>query len=62
LPQELQRLKGLLARGLRDTAALWPDVRVGYRWVHQAAHILSNQDQQEALTVQQQLPLSLQAQ
>jgi hypothetical protein len=28
---------------------------VGYRWVHQAAHILSNQDQREALTVQRRL-------
>jgi hypothetical protein len=53
LPQELRRLKGLLARGLLDTADLWPDIRVGYRWVHKAAHILSNQDQREALTVQQ---------
>jgi len=55
LPQALQRLKGLLARGVMDTAACWPDVRVGYRWVHQAAHILSNQDQHEALTVQRRL-------
>src|SRR5262249_697042 len=55
LPQELKRLKGLLARGLMDTADLWPDVRVGFRWVHQAAHILSNQDQREALTVQRRL-------
>jgi hypothetical protein len=55
LPQELSRLKGRLARGLRDTADLWPDIRVGYRWVHQAAHILSNQDQREAFTVQQRL-------
>ena len=38
-----------------DTADLWPDVRVGFRWVHQAAHILSNQDQREALTVQRRL-------
>jgi hypothetical protein len=53
LPQELSRLKGLLARGLLDTADLWPDIRVGYHWVHKAAHILSNQDQREALTVQQ---------
>jgi len=28
---------------------------VGYRWVHQAAHILSNHDQHEALTVQRRL-------
>jgi hypothetical protein len=55
LPQELRRLKDLLARGLRDTADLWPDVRVGYHWVHQVAHILSNQDQHEALTVQRRL-------
>jgi hypothetical protein len=55
LPQELRWLKGLLTRGLTDTAALWPDVRVGYRWVHQAAHILSNQDQHEVLTVQRRL-------
>ena len=38
-----------------DTAALWPDVRVGYHWVHQAAHILSNQEQHEASTVQRRL-------
>ena len=55
MPQELRRLKCLLTRGLTDTAALWPDVRVGYRWVHQAAHSLSNQDQHEALTVQRRL-------
>ncbi len=55
MPQELCRLKGLLARGLVDTAELWPDVRVGYRWVQQAAHILSNQAQHEVLTVQRRL-------
>lgn len=55
MPQELRRLKCLLARGLMDTAALWPDVRVGYHWVHQAAHILSNQEQPEASTVQRRL-------
>ena len=48
-------MKGLLARGLRDTADLWPDVRAGYHWVHQAAHILSNQEQHEASTVQRRL-------
>jgi len=55
LPQELKRLQSLLTRGLVDTAELWPDVRVGYRWVHQVGHILSNQDQREALTVQRRL-------
>ena len=55
MPQALRRLQSLLTRGLVDTAELWPDVRVGFRWVHQAAHILSNQDQREALTVQRRL-------
>ena len=55
MPQALRRLQSLLARGLVDTAHLWPDVRVGFRWLHQAAHILSNQDQREALTVQRRL-------
>ena len=48
-------MQSLLKRGLADTAALWPDVRVGYHWVHRAAHILTNQDQREALTVQRRL-------
>ena len=48
-------MQALLKRGLAETAALWPDVRVGYRWVHRAAHILSNQDQHEALMVQRRL-------
>ena len=55
MPKELSRLKALLERGLVDTADLWPDVRVGYHWVHRTAHILSNQDQREALTVQRRL-------
>jgi hypothetical protein len=55
LPRELSRLQSLLARGLRDTADVWSDVRVGFRWVHQVAHILSNQDQRAVLTVQHRL-------
>ena len=55
MPKELSRLQSLLARGLVDTAPLWPDIRVGYRWVHQVAHALSNQDQRDALTIQRRL-------
>ena len=40
---------------MADTAALWPDVRAGYHWVYRTAHILSNHDQREALTVQRRL-------
>ena len=55
MPQALRRLQSLLARGVVDTADVWPDGRVGLRWVHQAAHILSHQDQRAALTVQRRL-------
>jgi len=55
LPRELSRLQSLLARGLMDTADVWPDIRAGFRWVHQVAHILSNPDQRAALTVQRRL-------
>lgn len=55
MPRELSRLQSVLKRGLADTAPLWPDVRAGYHWVHRTAHILSNHDQREALTVQRRL-------
>jgi hypothetical protein len=55
LPQELSRLPSILQRGLADTAALWPDGRAGYHWVHRTAPILSNHDQREALTVPRRL-------
>jgi hypothetical protein len=55
LPKELSRLASLLERGLIDTATLWPNIRVGYGWVHRVAHVLSNQDQREGLTVQRRL-------
>jgi hypothetical protein len=37
------------------TADVWPDVPAGYRWVQQAAPILSHQDQRDAVTVQRRL-------
>src|SRR4029453_2557831 len=55
LPQELRRLQSLLARGVGDTADVWPDVRVGERWVHQAAPILRHQDQRDTLTGERRL-------
>jgi hypothetical protein len=44
LPKPLVRLQTFLKRGLSETASLWPEIRVAYRWVHQAAHVLSNED------------------
>jgi hypothetical protein len=38
----LQKLKGLVDRGLERTAGLWPDVRAGFDLVHRAAHELGN--------------------
>ena len=34
---------------------MWPAVRVAYRWVHRAAHILTNEDQQPGATVKRSL-------
>ncbi len=42
LPGGLKKLRQLLRRGLEETAALWPPVRVAYRWVKQVAQLLQN--------------------
>lgn len=41
IPQ-LRRLRRLLQRGLEETRPLWPDLRQAFGWVHQMAHVLSN--------------------
>jgi hypothetical protein len=41
LPKELSRLRQLLRKGLEETAQLWPAVRASFKWVHQAARVLS---------------------
>jgi hypothetical protein len=53
LPRELERLRSFLTKGLTETAPLWSDVEQGYAWVHKAAHLLSNDEQQTAATVRQ---------
>ena len=55
MPQELRWLQSLLQRDLADTAAVWPDGRVGYHWVHRTAHIRRNHAQRAALTVPRRL-------
>src|SRR5262249_17464367 len=42
--KELERLKAILARGLAETAPLWPDIRTAYGFVHRAARILGNEE------------------
>lgn len=34
----------MLRRGLDHTAARWPEIECAFGWVHQAAHILANQE------------------
>ncbi|MFL5701309.1 MAG: ISNCY family transposase [Ktedonobacteraceae bacterium] len=53
LPRELERMQVFLEKGLTKTAALWSDVKLGYAWVHRAAHILTNDDKQAAAQVRQ---------
>ena len=55
MPTPLVRLRTLLHRGLTETASLWPDVRVAYRWVHRAAHVLSNAPQETGAAVKRRL-------
>lgn len=42
-----------LTKGLTETIALWSDVQRGYAWVHRAAHILTNDEKQNAVQVRQ---------
>jgi hypothetical protein len=39
-------LDALLARGLTATAASWPAIRLAYGWVHRAAHLLGQAEEQ----------------
>lgn len=41
----------LLTKGLTETAALWSDIKLGYAWVHRAAHVLANDEKLSAIQV-----------
>lgn len=36
----MQRLRGMITRGLKATKAMWPSIRRAFGWVHRAADIL----------------------
>jgi hypothetical protein len=55
LPVGLKKLRQLLRRGLEETAALWPAVRVAYRWVKQVAQLLQNRAEQSVAEVRRRL-------
>lgn len=42
MPPALTKLGLLVERGLTETAALWPEVRRAFAWVHKAATVLKN--------------------
>ena len=46
MPTPLARPQRLLDRGLTATADHWPTIRTAYGWVHQAAHLLTNPEDQ----------------
>jgi hypothetical protein len=45
LPPALQQLQQLLSKGIKATTTLWSPLQSAYKLVHQAAHILANQEQ-----------------
>lgn len=49
------KLQALVRRGLNETASLWPDIAVAFGWVHQAAHVLTNETGLTGAEVRQQL-------
>ena len=38
----MKRLHRVLEKGLDGTAQLWPEVEVGFGWLHRAATVLGN--------------------
>jgi hypothetical protein len=61
LPGGLKKLRQLLRRGLEETAALWPPVRLAYRWVKRVAKVLANESRRPAAGVRRQLSRILSA-
>lgn len=46
-------MQSFLTRGLTETHLLWTDVEMGYKWVHRAAHLLANEEKQNASQIRQ---------
>lgn len=61
LPVGVRRLRHLLRRGLQETAALWPEVQVAYRWVKEVAQLLKNRTEQPVAVLRQRLSRILSA-
>lgn len=45
LPKPLAKLRGLVAKGLTETATWWPSIQAASRWVHRVARLLEKKKQ-----------------
>jgi hypothetical protein len=50
-PELHQPRQSVLGRGLTATASLWPAIGKAYEWVHRAAHILANHEEESSAAV-----------
>ena len=50
----MRDLQRLLTRGLKKTEAFWPPLSTAYDFVHQAAHLLANHEEQSGQAVREQ--------
>jgi hypothetical protein len=48
------QLQQLVQSGLKQTEALWPSIEQAYEWLHQAAHILGNEQQANVATLKEE--------
>src|SRR5690242_17455111 len=53
LPAALGELHRLLTRALKQTEAVWPQLQQAYALVHQAAHVLTNYEDQSGQMVRE---------
>ena len=55
----MRELHRLLRRGLLKTEALWPAIEKAYGFVHQAAHLLANHEEESGQAVRERYQLVL---
>ena len=58
MPQ-LRRLRALLRKGLDETVALWPPIRVAYGYIHKVARLLANEAGLSVSAIRQRLSVVL---
>lgn len=61
MPKELTKIKGLIARALARTEALWPDIKAAYEHIWSVAQILKNESALSGAAVREQVAAALEA-